>query len=555
MIAQHHDAITGTETQAVTNDYMTNLSLSTGSMSDSGSTLLRGLLRKAGAAPPTPTPAPLLWSDARTLDPGMLSLLGSPHPCGGGGGGGGAAPTNLSCMAWRQTAGCDPAGTREPQNDKSCDSPIPKGDSGFCECSAGVQRQREGCDHDELPPCREACHGVPPAPPAGSQCFGLHPMPASFNTSAVVLHNTLGWTITHTARLVVNRSDLVVLAANGSLVPSQLNPLPPFAPEATRAAGMSWFPEGTNALGFQSPHYAAGFSLYFTATLPPASLSTFFVTIDPARAVRGQKADFMSGVVDSASLRLQFNTSTGLLDRVSRVDGAASASVKQQLWQYTSGDKDGAYIFRPGYNRARAAPANRSSGSVDNELSAVAPTLRRSLHSRLACNITATWTYHRQPGAHGDTYAIWETAAASGASGSTFNVQVLTHQGSTNWHTAHGAIVSHGGQAPPTLSIHFDNNAQDTGTANLLCDAIQWKSGGTWQRAGPAPPAPAPAPAPGPGPGPPPPPSPPPTPGPGPSDVEQAPVSSSPPTSTLFLGPVVSELQQQITPDGHYGQT
>ena len=39
------------------------------------------------------------------------------------------------------------------------------------------------------------------------------------------------------------------------------------------------------------------------------------------------------------------------------------------------------------------------------------------------------------------------------------------------------------------------------------------------------------------------------------STVDQAPVSDQPPTSTLFTGPVVTELQQQVSTDGHYGQT
>ena len=38
-----------------------------------------------------------------------------------------------------------------------------------------------------------------------------------------------------------------------------------------------------------------------------------------------------------------------------------------------------------------------------------------------------------KPGAPGDTYAIWQT-------GESFEVKVLTHQSSTNWHTAHGSL-------------------------------------------------------------------------------------------------------------------
>ena len=115
------------------------------------------------------------------------------------------------------------------------------------------------------------------------------------------------------------------------------------------------------------------------------------------------------------------------------------------------------------------------------------------------------WDYHMKPGAPGDTYAIWQT-------GESFEVKVLTHQSSTNWHTAHGSLE---GILERKVHISFDNNAEDTGTLDASCDHIEWHSGGVWSRQGAAPLPPGPSP------------SPPPTPGPGPGDVDQAPVSVS----------------------------
>ncbi|KAL3658729.1 hypothetical protein V7S43_016364 [Phytophthora oleae] len=40
---------------------------------------------------------------------------------------------HLRCVGWRATRNCTPDGTREPQNDKSCDDVITGGTSGYCE--------------------------------------------------------------------------------------------------------------------------------------------------------------------------------------------------------------------------------------------------------------------------------------------------------------------------------------------------------------------------------------------------------------------------------------
>ena len=52
---------------------------------------------------------------------------------------------------------------------------------------------------------------------------------------------------------------------------------------------------------------------------------------------------------------MQFDTATGLLATVTNKHSGAYASVMQQMWQYKSGDKDGAYIFRPASKRTGVA--------------------------------------------------------------------------------------------------------------------------------------------------------------------------------------------------------
>lgn len=56
-----------------------------------------------------------------------------------------AAP--LRCLAWRQTGSCSPQGQREPHGDKPCDTVIPSGTSGFCECEGGRLARSSTCDH------------------------------------------------------------------------------------------------------------------------------------------------------------------------------------------------------------------------------------------------------------------------------------------------------------------------------------------------------------------------------------------------------------------------
>ena len=59
-----------------------------------------------------------------------------------------------ACVAFRQTAGCDPGGARESSADKACEDEVPRGASGYCECRG--TRVNFTCDHAELF-CRDAC--------------------------------------------------------------------------------------------------------------------------------------------------------------------------------------------------------------------------------------------------------------------------------------------------------------------------------------------------------------------------------------------------------------
>lgn len=60
------------------------------------------------------------------------------------------------CIGWRQTAGCDSNGSREPEFDLECDEIVPPGASGYCECSSGKTTANVGCSHVELT-CSQAC--------------------------------------------------------------------------------------------------------------------------------------------------------------------------------------------------------------------------------------------------------------------------------------------------------------------------------------------------------------------------------------------------------------
>jgi hypothetical protein len=475
-VGQHHDAITGTEKDAVTASYMTGLSDATAAVNNATSAIAARLLHKPGGGKPV----------AMTADAGVLSVLGEAMPCGGTGG----RPVSLQCVSWRQTSNCDATGHHlEPRNDKSCSAEIVSGQSGYCECSGGVKRNMVGCTgHSSSFTCNDVCHMLTPN---ANKCFGI-PSPAAFNTTAVVLHNTLGWNVTRTIRLVSNRSDLIVLDERGTLVPSQLNPLSSFDPQTTNGRptdDMHFFPEMTNALDFSSPTYSDGFALYFAADIPAASLATYFITIDATRAVQGQKKSLseVQGIMENSALRLQFDPQSGLLSTVLNKRSAINASVKQQLWQYKSGDGDGAYIFRPAERRG---PKTRA----------------LQLATR---TLTGEWDYTNEVGQR-DVYRITEEETSG-----QFSVVIVS--GHEQWHSATGSVQ---GLLKQGLEIKFDSGVTDTGTISVDYNTIQWKDKSEWTRSGTSPPAP---------PGPPPP-----APGPGPGDIDQAPVSTQPPTSTLY---------------------
>ena len=58
----------------------------------------------------------------------------------------GPGTPSLGCTSWRQTAKCDPNGAHQPLHDADCGTAVAGKQSGWCECSGGVERRRVGCD-------------------------------------------------------------------------------------------------------------------------------------------------------------------------------------------------------------------------------------------------------------------------------------------------------------------------------------------------------------------------------------------------------------------------
>lgn len=69
---------------------------------------------------------------------------------------GGASPSSDGCIAWRQTAGCDPQGERESDRDGACTEVVSRGASGFCECEGRRRVSFVTCDHAPFT-CAVAC--------------------------------------------------------------------------------------------------------------------------------------------------------------------------------------------------------------------------------------------------------------------------------------------------------------------------------------------------------------------------------------------------------------
>ena len=59
------------------------------------------------------------------------------------------------CIKWRKTAGCDPTGPREHEQDQACDTEIAAKLSGYCECASGVHH-KVACGHAPFT-CKEKC--------------------------------------------------------------------------------------------------------------------------------------------------------------------------------------------------------------------------------------------------------------------------------------------------------------------------------------------------------------------------------------------------------------
>lgn len=70
------------------------------------------------------------------------------------------AENSTSPCMWRQTGGCTPTGTREPQHDKRCYATVPAGSSGFCDCDGDNQKGENEPGFDcsgGVRQCREKC--------------------------------------------------------------------------------------------------------------------------------------------------------------------------------------------------------------------------------------------------------------------------------------------------------------------------------------------------------------------------------------------------------------
>ena len=66
-----------------------------------------------------------------------------------------------SCVAWRQTRGCNPDGPRETNKDNyDCSVEILDDWSGYCECTDGSKRMKKGCQKGSYRTCNEACSDV-----------------------------------------------------------------------------------------------------------------------------------------------------------------------------------------------------------------------------------------------------------------------------------------------------------------------------------------------------------------------------------------------------------
>ena len=60
------------------------------------------------------------------------------------------------CVSWRQTSGCSGTGKRQPDQDRTCQTNIRNGWSGYCECEGGVRAAESACEHVPFT-CADKC--------------------------------------------------------------------------------------------------------------------------------------------------------------------------------------------------------------------------------------------------------------------------------------------------------------------------------------------------------------------------------------------------------------
>jgi hypothetical protein len=347
-VAQHHDAITGTEKQAVSDDYMEMLDAGTITADRVSATVAAKLLAKgaageaaaaaaagAGAGAVAAAAGPVLFSPENTL--AFFPFEDGPVE---------------GCVAWRQTWSCSPTGRPHPEHDRNCSASITakSGSSGYCECFGGARRAESTCSHGTFT-CEDMCQDVP-RPPSGK-------------VAAVVLLNTLPWARQQLVSLPVgNATGLVVRDSLGQLIASQINPGDADVALAVLRARRLQFSNGSASseeageAAAAAEAAAAGGTLLFIASLTPTAMQTVFVSKEPAAAVvatvsRGAAAA-ANLTLENAQYKVYFDDAAteGRLSKVVNKVSGLTAAVAHDFVQYlpdSSSSASGAYIFHPVY--------------------------------------------------------------------------------------------------------------------------------------------------------------------------------------------------------------
>ena len=107
-----------------------------------------------------------------------------------------AACKAAGCVGWRQTAGCDPLGARQPTNDKACSQSVNAQTSGFCDCGGNVTFPF-ACDLESGRPdftCEAVCGAAsgrpPPAPSLLASSVALGPVMQEVRLQLSAEHKT-----------------------------------------------------------------------------------------------------------------------------------------------------------------------------------------------------------------------------------------------------------------------------------------------------------------------------------------------------------------------------